>query len=201
MTFKQWCKEIGKPQKLHIKSDGSYLKHWELRQMYDIWFGNTTASMPEAKENTMNNNMSVAALNTKQYSVEQDRVEHFTKVRLPKIAYEKERELEKHFGLVDDKRPTTWKELLERIEKKQFVVDEKTEALFETGDFDFFSRCPLDNVRFRDPEKKEDRKGWMEAVKSMHDGMRETEDEIVAHQNDGEKILAALSKFEGKTFH
>lgn len=207
--FRRWKSSLLLSERTY--SDGSYIPCQILKERFKaettwnspiISLGNcpTTSVEQEAKENTMN--MNIAATNTaKPYSVEQDRVEHFTKVRLPRIASAKTDELAKHFNLVDDKRPKTWKELMKRVEEGRIVIDEERELAAEVNPDYFDYGCPLDSIRFRDPKAQPDQKGYQEAVKLMFEGMRETEDEIVAHQNDGEKILAAVGKFESKTFH
>jgi hypothetical protein len=161
-------------------------------------FNNQSPQGTGEGESTMNTSIQAVA-NQRPYSVESDRIDHFIKVRLPRMAMVKTHELEQHFGMVDDPSPRTFKELMERIEKKHYVIDEKTEEDKELNPFSW--GCPLDSIRFRDPKKVEDRKGYTEAVKAMHEGMRATEDEIVAYQNDGEKVLAALAKFEANTYH
>jgi hypothetical protein len=200
--FKRWKNSL--PREHRTYSDGSYIPCQLLKQRFRAETSSLVPLTPplgteDKKENNMNTTIQAVAAQ-KLYSVEQDRIEHFVSVRLPRIASEKTTELGRHFGLTDDPFPKTWKELMERIEKKQFVVNEEREALAEAQP-DWYGGCPINNVRFRDPKKEPDQKGFNEAVKAMHQGMRETEDEIVAHQNDGEKILVALQKFEGKTFH
>ena len=181
------------------QSEADKYRHKLLGEMHSLvpLSNNQTSQGTEVEENTMNANIQAVA-SQRPYSVESDRVDHFIKVRLPRMAMAKTNELEQHFGLVDDPAPKSFKELMERIEKKHFVINEEREASNEAG---FGWGCPLDAIRFRDPEKVEDRKGYLEAVKAMHEGMRATEDEIVAYQNDGEKVLAALAKFEANTYH
>ena len=175
---------------------GFKTKNWNQKSSL-VPFNNQSPQGTGEEENTMNANIQAVA-SQRPYSVESDRVDHFIKVRLPRMAIAKTDELEQHFGIVDDPSPKSFKELMERIEKKHFVINEEREAANEAG---FGCSCPLDAIRFRDPKKVEDRKGYTEAVKAMHEGMRATEDEIVAYQNDGEKVLAALAKFEANTYH
>lgn len=111
--------------------------------------------------------------------------------RLMVIYHNKSGALQKDFGLVDDERPTTAKELIARITEGKFQVSE------DKMERDSYS--PIDYFRWRDPSVKEDKAGYDTAINTMKAAKTEVEDTIMV--GTPSDALTALKAFEGKTFH
>lgn len=111
--------------------------------------------------------------------------------RLMQIYHNKSGALQRDFGLVDDERPTTAKELITRITEGKFKVSaDKMEK-------DSYS--PMDYFRWRDPSVKEDRAGFNTALVNMNEAKTEVQDTIMV--GTPADALTALKAFESKTFH
>lgn len=115
--------------------------------------------------------------------------------RLRNVGYDFENQLTKAFGLVDDDRPRTAKDLVDRITSGQYVLPK------ENDDSDYEPDA-FHSIRWRNPELKADRvsyeKAWAKMDKAkvaVHD-LIEVADPVVA--------LKALQEFEATastTFH
>ena len=119
------------------------------------------------------------------------RAEHYLDVRLANLVNQKDNALTKAFGLRDDDRPGTAKELIDRITSGKYVVPEER---MDTSNYD-----PIRYFRWRDPSVKEDYAGYDAAMKNM--GAAKTDVEDAINVKTKEEALAALKDFESKTFH
>ena len=146
--------------------------------------------VPKKKEHTMSYvNAQIAQVSSPSES-EQQR-DYFLE-RLRHLAYEKDRAAEKHFGLLDDPRPSTAKELIKRIKDGKFYIEKDHEDK-EAGVYYI-----LDFFKWRDPDLKKDQEGYSATRELIAKAVAEAEDEI---WNDSKNALKAIHKFESKSFH
>lgn len=90
------------------------------------------------------------------------------------------------FGLTDDERPKSPKELVERIKAGQIVLPENADKE------NWYN--PWDTIRWRNPKTKEDVEGYKAAKQELSDAFIKTKRQImIASLADG---LVALEKFE-----
>jgi len=111
--------------------------------------------------------------------------------RLNRIESNKVCDAERHFGLRDDELPATSKELVKRIQEGKFVLRERLEDDCYDG--------PLDNIRWRDPNKVRDKDGYDAFYSKMLKDYADTQD-IVAILDPAEG-LKAVREFEAKTYN
>jgi hypothetical protein len=116
--------------------------------------------------------------------------------RLNEIERDKKHDLQRQYGLEDDKAPKTAAEFVDRIKKGLFVV-RKPERFEEEGLYsatDAFSR----STRWRDPSVKEDKEGFKKAEEKLNKVFKEALDTIkILPSVDG---LNALKDFETQSF-
>jgi hypothetical protein len=110
------------------------------------------------------------------------------------INFDKARAAERHFGLVDDEFPKTPKEFTERIAAGKFIFRDKDKA-----DKEVWSGDILRTIRFRDPDKKEDRDGFKAEGERREKVYATLTDKIAILEP--KDALKAMEEFEGKTFH
>ncbi|SRR5260221_9121337 len=136
----------------------------------------------------------------KEKEVNMDTVPNFTRERealrhaMWSASNIKDSEINKHFGIVDD-RPVTPKGVVDAIQAKNFTyVDEET--CDDIGEWDGWMN-PLRGLRFT--KVKEDKAG----AKKAHEAMRVARDALDTDISvlDPKEGLAALRKFEGHKFH
>lgn len=111
--------------------------------------------------------------------------------RLESISYSKRQSLKKQFGLCDDNVPTTFTELLARIQAGKFTIkdEDKDKAAYYYG---------MGYIRWRDPAVKEDHEGFKKAVDAMNAAYNIASDDIrIQTPEEGLKTLRA---FEAATF-
>lgn len=119
------------------------------------------------------------------------RAQNYLENRLSGVIMTKEQTLRKDFGLVDDERPQTPKDLIERITSGKFTVPSDK---MENADYE-----PIRRFRWRDPSVKEDHAGYKTACGLMQDASTEVLDAI--HIQTKEEALKAIKEYETKTFH
>jgi hypothetical protein len=102
--------------------------------------------------------------------------------------WEKHRELEQLFGLSDEDSPRDFEEFFKRLKDGRFVLDTK----YRTG-----TRYWRDYIRWRDPDLKEDHKGY-DAAKEAYAKAEQQAMHIITvkHPDEG---LEALQKLEAWT--
>lgn len=120
----------------------------------------------------------------------QQEIEHLT-YRLRSIMFKKEQDLTERFNIVDMPAPRTFRELLDRINLLKYEIDEKDMDKKTWGN-------PLDLVRWRDPSKTEDLKGFEAALEKMKEVARKIEDFIQIY--DGKAALEQVHNFEQQDF-
>lgn len=151
------------------------------------WSANV-ANIPIAKEETMNVNSPNPELVQREYLVN----------RLYDSQCRKNRELETHFGITDEDRPHTLRDALKRIKEGHYVLPKHCED--EENFDDCYSPYDLMNVlRWRDPAKKEDKKGHKAAKSKMDDAARDAKGHVMILEL--EKALKSVEAFEEKKFH
>lgn len=107
------------------------------------------------------------------------------------IRGEKATEIEIAFGLQDDKDPRTTNEFIQRIKDGKYII------AGNKGDQRTY--YPLQNIRWRDPEKKEDQVGNDAALDKLSKAFEDLFDEInVKTPAEG---LAAIRAFQSATFN
>lgn len=117
--------------------------------------------------------------------------------RLWQSTAQKDRELQKHFGLTDEDRPQTLKEMIKRIKADQYILPKHVD---EEDDEDRWSPYDLMSViRWRDPAKKEDKKGYAVSKKKLDEASRDVKGHVMIL--DLEKALKSVESFEEKKFH
>ena len=141
------------------------------------------------------------SVKSEQWSKEQEATTHLLG-RLRGATDKKRKELELQFGLVDDKFPKTMQELVDRIQKGQFVLTDKGKArdklacdntrvwLGDLEDKELF--------RFRDPKKAEDKEGFEAAIKRRDEAYTKAMSIILV--KSPEEGLAAVEDFEKQSF-
>lgn len=110
--------------------------------------------------------------------------------QLSSVAYAKDVELMKSFGLTDDPTPRKGSELLDRIKSGKYILrDEKSVKWAENA---------LSYIEWRDPAVVKDEEGFEAAEKAMQKSRLDTDRTIqIAAPADG---LAALKAFEAMSF-
>lgn len=119
------------------------------------------------------------------------RAQNYLDGRLYSLKATKSREGELAFGLRDDDKPQTPKDLIDRITSGKYIVQPDK---MEVTDYE-----PLRRFRWRDPAKKEDRAGYEASQKAMEAATTTVTDTIMI--GTPTEALAALKAFEGTTFH
>lgn len=119
--------------------------------------------------------------------------------RLSTMYRDHEKKLRGDFGLIDMKAPRTWKELLERIEAKQFIYDEEEEKenLDQFEDDFFCGEGPFMYIEWRDPSVKKDKAGYKAAMKLLDKAFNDVKDYIVILEP--KDALTAVKSFENWT--
>lgn len=150
-------------------------------------------NVPNVKEVTMNTNAPNAELVKREHLLNS----------LSAAFYPKEMELQKHFGLVDDDRPKTFKEFLERLKAGKYVQVKRNhlddEYDYEDDEDDFNPYNPMSNLRWRDPKVKEDKAGFDKARESLRAALSKLNRQVMIVDLD--KALDMVEKFEEKKFH
>lgn len=128
----------------------------------------------------------------------------YLRTRLQNSRYAKEVDLRRHFGLEDDEAPQTFKEYIERIktgkfvEVKRKVLDDEYDYEDEDGDY-FDTYNPTRHLRWRDPAKKEDKKGFKIALEKTEAAALKVQGKVMVLEMD--KALKALEEFEDAKIH
>jgi hypothetical protein len=143
----------------------------------------------QIKEEKMNTANSVATLVSVSKETTEERRISFLLDQLTDANYRKTAELRRSYGLLDDERPRTAQELVDRIKDGQFELDEKTK-----DDRGFF-----EHIRWCNPKIKKDKVGYEEASKKMEEAHRQASRTIIL--KDQAEGLEALEKFEKAKFH
>lgn len=126
-------------------------------------------------------------------SIEQNRIDYL-QGRVYSVFREKNHELERSFGLRDDGRPRTAKEIVERIQSGKFVLPTKKSS--EDCDCD---DCLTAAIRWRDPSVKEDEESYKKAFKMLESARTKVEDTIML--GEPKAGLEALQEFEARSFN
>jgi hypothetical protein len=114
--------------------------------------------------------------------------------RAEDVYNDKRWEVRKSFGLEDDDRPQTGKELVERILAGKYVMpDNKADC------FDDPWGNPLRQIIWRDPNAKKDQEGFDAAADQLSKEFTFLQDTIKIEEP--KVALEALREFEAKTFH
>lgn len=119
------------------------------------------------------------------------RAQNYLDGRLSNLRNTKDQEAELAFGLRDDRKPQTPKDLIDRITSGKYMVNPDN---MEKKDYEL-----LRSFRWRDPAKKEDRAGYEATQKAMETAATTVTDTIMI--GTPTEALAALKAFEGTTFH
>lgn len=108
------------------------------------------------------------------------------------IFIHKDRELMKHFGLLNDDPPNNATEALKRIADGKYVIDAKEEERNPGWNWTNY-------IAWRDPKVERNRKGYQEAYANLLKAKHKLDVVIAVKSNeDGLKVL---EDFEAQTFH
>lgn len=109
--------------------------------------------------------------------------------RLQDTTYKIREDLEKAFGLVDDKAPATPSELVKRITDGKFILPKNEDQR------DFYGlRAVIDSIRWRDPSVKEDNDGYKAANAKLEAEAIKARDLIMV--STPENAIAAVQALE-----
>src|SRR5258705_5466362 len=102
-------------------------------------------------------------------------------------------DLRKQFGLDNDDRPTTAKELADRILSGKYVLptEKEEELMRERYCFDW---SVLDGIKWRDPAIKEDKDGFKLAETELNDESMKVHDAVMIKDHD--TALTAIQAFK-----
>lgn len=115
-----------------------------------------------------------------------DRQRSYLTGRLTGIVNDKEELARSFFGLVDDDRPRSPKEVVDRILAGQIVLPKDADKPSW--------ECPLNRIRWRDPAKVENTTGFQTFLKTMETASVETLDTIIT--TDAATGLKAMQAFK-----
>lgn len=112
--------------------------------------------------------------------------------RISIVAYQKNDDLPKTFGLTDDIVPQTPNEMVKRIQDGKFLLNKETE---DKKVYD-----PVRYIRWRDPAVVEDKAGYEAAVKSLHTASQDARDSVALFTDiDPKTALDAVKTLEAWT--
>jgi hypothetical protein len=106
--------------------------------------------------------------------------------RMYDVKCEKEEALRHEYGMKNDERPSTAKELVARILAGLYVMRD------EYADYDCYN--PVEYITWRDPKVVKDIEGFKVALKALEKKYVETVDKI--YISTGEEALKLFNKFE-----
>jgi hypothetical protein len=108
----------------------------------------------------------------------------YLKNRAHDIYYEKQNEIERAYGMQDDLAPRTVEDLVERLTTGLYSIKENARDYW----------CPIDQIRWKDPNKIADPKGATAAKKKLQSEFKLLGDTcMIAALENG---VAAVQKFE-----
>lgn len=151
--------------------------------------GYCAKAVPQQEVKKMNTANSMAIVSHAE-TIEERRIS-FLVSQLESAKHRKYTELKRHFGLIDDERPATATEMVDRIKDGLYVIPEDHK--------DTRSYYMMDFIEWRNPKIKKDQGAFDKAEKEMEAEAREVNRTIVL--SDPDKGLAALEKFEKAKFH
>jgi hypothetical protein len=105
--------------------------------------------------------------------------------RLHTVYMEKDEAARRTFGLQDDERPKTIEEAVQRIKDGKYTITPKTPHVYYST---------WDRLRWRDPEVKEDNKGYEAEEKELDKKYQEIKDTIMI--SDSAEALKTLQAWE-----
>lgn len=115
--------------------------------------------------------------------------DHFSS-RIHDEKYKKERELSETFAMYDMDRPTTAKELTNRISKGLFILNDQHK--------DTYTYDPMSYIQWRDPAKPKDEEGFRAACTKLQAAAQDAEDLLLGSPAD--QALKILNDFKAQTF-
>lgn len=150
------------------------------------------------KQKEGNNPMNYATATVQAGTTETQDQRKYLSNRLEEIYWAKIRPLEAQFGLTDDDRPTTPKELKKRIEEGKFIIKGIKDAEDDEDDEDdYFYNNWHHMLRWRDPAKKADHDGYEVANKELRALRQKTLDIIkIDEPKAGLDAIKALEAWE-----
>lgn len=108
--------------------------------------------------------------------------------RLDDLFYAKRRQLKIKYAVIDMDPPASAEEFVERVKNGLFVFDDQQEFCGDASSFDWRY-----SIRWRDPNKPADNKGFDAALKTLEEEYNNTRDEVAVL--DPVEGLKALRKF------
>jgi len=155
----------------------------------------TTAKCEPVQEKG-NKQMHTYANNAEQFAIEQ---RNFLFGKLSSAFTEKDFDLRKAFHLMDDDRPTSVKEFVQRIKDGKFTLpkdwdeeQDEDDCYFDLSDFVYA-------LRWRDPAVKEDKAGYKAARETLSKAYDDAATTVMLKSlDDG---LKAVEDFKAQTFH
>jgi hypothetical protein len=120
---------------------------------------------------------------------------NYLQSRINTLYWSKYSDLQRAFGLANDERPTTAKDLIDRITAGKYVLRDDSDYQ-EDFDYDFGG---LFGIIWRDPSVKKDRDGFNKANDALEAAKQDAIDLIVI--SDAATGLKAVQDFATKTFH
>lgn len=113
------------------------------------------------------------------------------KTALNEDYHAKSNNLAKAYGLQDEDSPKNAKDLVARIQSGKYILPEDK--------YDYYNHNPTENIRWRDPELKEDKDGFKAAEHLLDVAFNDTRLAILV--NEPIKGLDILREFKAKTFN
>jgi hypothetical protein len=175
--YKEMNEVVGKQESICIMDDVVYCEPLQTKEK-------------ETKMNGANAYAMASAVVTPQETIQEKRIRHLLS-RAAEAECKKRTELQRHFGMIDDERPATAAELVERIEKGQFILRDETKD--RKGYYVF------ENITWRNPKIKKDEAGYDKAIETMDEYIVDVHSTIILE--DEKEGLAAVKAFEKKKFH
>lgn len=128
---------------------------------------------------------------------------HYLESRLHSIYWDKQAGLSRHFHILDDEYPKSYKEAIQRIKdgkvvlKKHFDIADEIDEEDDLFGFDVYSLGHA--LRWRDPNQPADHDGHKAALEKLDAARTEIKD--IIQIKTPEEGLVALKEFEKATFH
>jgi hypothetical protein len=150
----------------------------------------------QEKERAMNpgaaTSVAIAAYPPQTETNERNEQREYLKYRINDIRADKKEEAKKTFGLADDAWPRSPKELIERIQNGKVTVSKRWTE--EMDDYFYSPRTLIEFLRFRDPEKVEDKDGYKEYEKDLDETYQTLADSIMV--NEPKQAMAEVQAWE-----
>lgn len=156
---------------------------------------NKATAVPACAGNkTMENNMCYDC-DEMDETTETERSRQYFRSRLFNVEEQKDYEVQKTFGMLDDPAPTKPSELVERIKSGKYILPIETHP---NGKTVYFNPWLLDNITWRDPSLKRDEAGYKTAYKKLGEARKASEDKLQATM-DTAAMAKVLEDFQSTT--